>query len=129
MPALAMNSSLLATSSVSAAEASSPRAIGPRRVKPETPGEDGDWQNGGDGESDWWYYDDWEKDWIAASVGDLRPAGDGNFYRYDGDGNWTLVNNQGDPVNPTPLGATPWLWMLLLVLGYGVFKARKRSWL
>ena len=126
MPTLAVNSSLLTTSSVSAAEASAPRAIGPRRAKPTDSGVDGEWRYGGDdpeNPSDWWYYDDWEG-WIAATKGDMRPAEDGNFYLYNGS-EWTLVNDQGDPVNPQPLGDAPWVWIAVLAAGYCAVRVRK----
>lgn len=122
MPTLAVNSSLLATSSVSAAEASAPRAIGPRRAKPTDSGEDGDWQNGGDG--DWWYYDDWAGEWIEPWEGATRSAEGGNYWKYT-DGAWVLVNDQGDPVNPQPLGDAPWVWIAVLAAGYCAVRVRK----
>lgn len=128
MPVLAMNSSLLATSA-SAAEISSPGISGPRRVKPTGSGEDGEWRYGGDdpeNPSDWWYYDEWEGDWIPPKDGDPRTDGAGNNYVYVGtypDGSWVLVGDQGDPTNPQPLGATPWLLMLLLLVAYAGVKA------
>lgn len=109
------------------ASGSSRNAIGPRKIKPSGTGEDGEWKNGGEGDSDWWYYNDWEGDWVAAEVGDLRPKGDGNFYRYDGGGVWTLVNDQGDPVTPTPVGDAPWFWMMLLAMSYGIVKVIRKK--
>ena len=117
MPTLAVNSSLLATSSVSAAEASAPRAIGPRRAKPEGSGVDGEWSDAGKGDGDWWYYDDWAGEWIEPWEGATRSAEGGNYWKYT-DGAWVLVNDQGDPVNPQPLGDMPWLLMILLLVVY-----------
>ena len=120
---LTQGTTTMETSSAAAAPA---RPGNIRKAKPSESGSDGEWQNGGDGPSDWWYYDDWAGDWVAAGVGDLRPAEDGkNYYRYDGGGVWTLVNDQGDPVNPTPLGDAPWHWMLLLALSYGIVQTIK----
>lgn len=121
MPTLAVNSSLLATSSVSAAEASAPRAIGLRRAKPTDPGEDGEWSDAGVGDDDWYYYDDWAGKWIEPWEGATRSAGGGNYWKYTG-GEWVLVNDQGDPVNPQPLGTTPWLLMILLTCVYALGK-------
>ena len=134
MPVLAMATSVrssYAASTVSSPQetasgtvASSPVASSPkfgrgiRKAKPSDPGNDGEWSDNGAGDGDWWYYDDWAGDWIAATAGDMRPAGDGiNFYLYNGS-EWTLVNDQGDPVNPQPLGDMPWIWMILLLVVY-----------
>lgn len=121
MPVLAVNSSMLAAP-VAAAEPSMPRAIGPRRVKPEGDGEDMEWRYGGDdpeNPSDWWQYDEYEEDWIQVTEGDMRPANDGtgNFYKYSG-GAWVYVDDHGNPIAPQPLGATPWLMMMLLACAY-----------
>lgn len=122
MPILSVNSSLLATSSVSAAEAPSPHTIGPRKIKDNGDGSyDGEYHNG-----QWWSDD--AEDWVDAPFnGCVKYEGE-VLYTYK-DGNWIKVENQTDPTNPTPLGDAPWHWMLLLVLGYGVFKARKRNYL
>ena len=124
MPVLAVNSSMMAAP-VLATEPSMPRAIGPRRSKPSGTG-DGSWQYGGDdpeNPSDWWYYDDYEEDWIQVTNGDMRPANDGtgNFWKYSG-GAWTYVDDQGNPINPQPLGATPWLLIALLACAYALYK-------
>lgn len=126
MPTLA-----LATPSYASKMTTSTRFAGPRRAKPSDSGSEGDWQNGGGGDTDWWYWDDWagdEGDWVAASVGDLRPAGDGiNYYQYEGGGKWTLVDNQGNPVNPSPIGDAPWLWTILLAAAYGIVKMIRKK--
>jgi len=123
MPTLAMNSSMLSTRA-SAAEASAAIAAGPRRVKPTGSGEDGEWADGGEG--DWWRYDDWEGDWVAPVVGETRIEG-GVTYQWNGTA-WVIVGDQGDPTNPTPLGDTPWHWMLILIGAYALrlsIKSRK----
>lgn len=128
---LAVNNINTATTSSVLADAetpASPRMLGLRRAKPgpDDPGYDGEWRNGGGGETDWWYYDEWEGDWIAAQKGDLRPAGDGNFYRYEGNGEWTLVDDQGDPVG-TPIGDIPWLMLLMALVAYSTCRVIKKK--
>ncbi len=123
MPLLAMNSSMMTTSSTSGTSASLP--VGPRRVKPTGSGTDGEWRYGGDdpeNPSDWWYYDDYEG-WLQVNDGDTRPANDGtgNYWKYSG-GTWVYVDDQGNPVSPTPIGATPWLLMALLACAYALRK-------
>ena len=123
MPTMAM------AMSASAARAAAPaRYSGPYRSKPSTPGTDGQWSDNNAGDGDWWRYDDWEGDWVAPSEGDMRPAGDGiNYYKYTS-GAWVLVNDQGDPVAPgSPVGATPWIMMVLLALGYGILKTIRKK--
>ncbi len=125
----AANNTLSTSSLLADAETpASPRMLGLRRAKPgpDDPGYDGEWRNGGGGDTDWWYYDDWEGDWIAAQKGDQRPAGDGNFYRYEGNGTWTLVDDQGDPVG-TPIGDIPWLMLLFAAAAFGVCKVVKKK--
>ena len=97
-----------------------------RKGQPSGEGGEGEWRNGGEGDGDWWYYDPWDG-WVAAEIGDTRPAGDGNYYRYDGEGPWTLVNDQGDPVNPTPLGDTPWFWMIIFAAIYAINHAKRQK--
>ena len=120
MPILSVNSSLLATSSVSAAEASAPRGIGPRKIKDNG---DGEYQGESNGSGKYW---DEEEGWVDLFVGAIKIEG-GKVYQCTSVSPivWTYMRDQEDP--SVPLGTTPWLWMLLLVLGYGVFKARKRS--
>lgn len=123
MPTLALSSSMW-TSSVSAAEASTPRAIGPRRAKPSTPGYDGQWSDNEAGDGDWYRWDDWAGDWVTPENGDTRIEG-GVTYQYVGDypdGAWVPVGDQGDPTNPTPLGATPWLLLMLLACAYALYE-------
>lgn len=124
MPVLAVASSSFASSSSlsEATTSSSARyGIGPRRARPTGSGTDGEWSDNGEGDGDWYYYDDWTGDWIEPWEGATRPAEGGNYWKYT-DGAWVLVNDQGDPVNPQPLGATPWLLMILLTCVYALGK-------
>lgn len=119
MPSLALATTSFASSSaISTAEAAR-HGAGPRRVKPaDGTGTEGTWQDGGDG--DWWYND--EGEWIAPWIGATRPNGDGNFWVWNGT-SWTLVDDQGDPVAPgAPIGATPWVLMILLACAYALRK-------
>jgi hypothetical protein len=102
--------------------ASSPaRRGGIRRGTPTDEGTDGEWKNGGAGDGDWWYWDDWAGEWIKPWDGALRIGEGGVTYKYEG-GEWVPVGDQGDPTNPTPLGDTPWHWMLLLLAVYAIVK-------
>lgn len=137
MPVLAMATSVrssYAASTVSSPQetasgtvASSPVASSPkfgrgiRKSKPSDPGYDGEWSDNGAGDGKWYRWDDWAGEWVAPSDGDTRSDGAGNNYVYVGtypDGSWVLVNDQGDPTNPTPLGDMPWVWMILLLVVY-----------
>lgn len=122
MPTLALSTSVW-TSSVSAAEASSPRAIGPRRVIDNGDGTytgetHGEYYNG-----KWW--DEDAEDWSTTPFDGAIKIEGGKTYRYDstapGD-HWVLISDQGDPTNPQPLGATPWLLMMLLACAYALRK-------
>ena len=81
------------------------------------------------------YYDGYNQYWDAINEewvddlfdGALKFEG-GNTYVYDhtapGD-HWVLQPGSGDP--GVPLGDTPWHWILLLALGYGIAKMRLRK--
>lgn len=124
MPTLALNSSMLNTRT-SAAEASAAIATGPRRVLANGDGEyHGEYHNG-----QWWNED--EEDWFDVPFeGAIRNNG-GVMERYEGTyptGSWVPVSNQGDP--GVPVGATPWILMLLLTGAYALrlrIKSRKYS--
>lgn len=90
-----------------------------KKVKPNGDGEyNGEYYNG-----QWWNDD--EENWVDEPfVGAIRYNGD-VMERYDGS-NWVPVNNQGDP--GVPVGATPWILMLLLAGAYALYvriKSRK----
>lgn len=115
MPTLALNSSMLNTRT-SAAEASAAIATGPRRVLANGDGE----YNGEPYNGQWWNEDD--EEWVNEPfVGAIRYNGD-VMERYDGS-NWVPVNNQGDP--GVPVGATPWILMLLLAGAYALYVRNK----
>lgn len=117
MPMLAFATS---SSTVSSAYPSSGlSAPGMKKVKPNGDGEyNGEYYNG-----QWWNDD--EEEWVDEPfVGAIRYNGD-VMERYDGS-NWVPVNNQGDP--GVPVGATPWILMLLLAGAYALrlrIKSRK----
>ena len=112
IPGLAMVTPIYTSSATAAGP--SRYSMRPRRMPGAEVGDEGDWQEDTEG---WWYKD--EDGWVAPWIGATRPAGDGNFWKWDGT-QWVLVDDQGDPVAPSvPLGDAPWLWMLLLALGYG----------
>lgn len=127
LPSLAINTSSLATQTY-AAEATTPRAIGPRKI----PGYDGteDGEAGQDPDTkEWWIWDDEEEEWVRPSNGDSYTDEFGNVYEYQGtypDGSWVWISGPGDP--GVPVGATPWLMMLALAAAYTtrrVIKHRK----
>ena len=117
MPMLAFAAS---SSTVSSAYPSSGLSTpGMKKVKPNGDGEyNGEYYNG-----QWWNDD--EENWVDKPfVGAIRYNGD-VMERYDGS-NWVPVNNQGDP--GVPVGATPWILMLLLAGAYALrlrIKSRK----
>lgn len=117
MPMLAFAAS---SSTVSSAYPSSGLSTpGMKKVKPNGDGEyNGEYYNG-----QWWNDD--EENWVDEPfVGAIRYNGD-VMERYDGS-NWVPVNNQGDP--GVPVGATPWIFMLLLAGAYALYvriKSRK----
>jgi len=115
MPSIAM----VSTSSATRAEKAT-RAIGMRKAKWSTPdpddGEWGDWfDGGGDG---WWYHD--KDGWREVQYGDKRI--DGQAYYWNGY-EW-VEESQWDP-ETAPVGPMPWIFMLLLTVGYIGVKKRK----
>lgn len=96
---------------------------GPRRVHDNgAGGYDGDY----DGEpynGQWWSED--EEDWVTDPFNGCVRYHDGHMERYQ-DGDWIVVGNQGDPSN-TPVGATPWLLMMLLAMSYGIVKVIRKK--
>ena len=114
MPVLAVNSSMMAAP-VAAVESSRPRAIGPRRA-PAAPGtEEGEWEQ--DGNGDWFIWD--EDGWVEVKLNDTR---------LDPLLGYTVIWNGSEWVKLTeyepgvPLGATPWLLMILLTCVYALGK-------
>ena len=120
MPTLALNSSI-SSSRTSTAEAYTSVVAGPKRVKPtDPPGDEGEdeWQDGGEG--DWWYYD--EDGWREPNIGETR---------YDPFLGYTVVWNgsawvkQSEYDPGVPVGATPWILMLLLAGAYALYVRNK----
>ena len=112
LPTLAMATS---TSSTTASVAS------PKRFrKPGYEGYEGEEVTDGEGT---WIFDG--EDWIQVIPVGTTKIVDGKTYRWDGE-NWVLVNDQLEP--GVPVGATPWILMLLLAGAYAFYvriKSRK----
>lgn len=129
MPTLALNTSTLATTSYSPAQASTMAGqtrfgISPRRA----PGHDGSYDGECEQDGGIWYQWDGEE-WVEVSEGDKRIDGAITYEWQYKDGEWQWVQISG-PVEPgeTPLGATPWIFMLLLAGAYALYvriKSRK----
>lgn len=114
MPVLAFAASSSTTSSAYSASGFS--APGMRKVKPNG---DGDY-HGEPYNGQWWNEDD--EEWVDEPfVGAMRYNGD-VMERYNGS-EWVPVNNQGDP--GVPVGATPWILMLLLAGAYALYVRNK----
>ena len=123
MPILAVNSSMMAAPSTSGTSASLP--VGPRRAQPTVPGDyDGEWSDAGAEDGNWYRWDDWAGVWVPPTEGDTRIEG-GVTYKWNGT-SWDPIGDQGDP--GVPVGATPWILMLLLAGAYALrlrIKSRK----
>ena len=125
MPMLAFAAS---SSTVSSAYPSSGlSAPGMKKVKPNGDGGyDGEY-NGEYYNEKWWNEDD--EEWVAEPFDGAIRNNEGVMERYEGTyptGSWVPVNNQGDP--GVPVGATPWILMLLLAGAYALrlrIKSRK----
>ena len=126
MPTLALNTSIY-SSRTSTAEAYTSVAagttrygMGPRRMPGAGEGNEGDWVEDTDG---WWYKD--EDGWRQPNIGETR---------YDPFLDCTVVWNgsawvrQSEYDPGVPVGATPWILMLLLAGAYALYvriKSRK----
>lgn len=122
MPVLAVNSSMMAAP-VLATEPSMPRAIGPRRAKPDDEsGDEGDWSDNGAGDNDWWYKD--EDGWREPYTGETRIDPDLG-YSVTWTGSTWVKSSEYDP--GVPVGATPWLLMMALGAIYAVRKRVRSS--
>jgi hypothetical protein len=122
MPSIAM----VSASSMSRAADMSGYAASPRRARMTLPdpgtGDEGDWfDGGGDG---WWFYDG--DKWIAVWEGATRivynEGGKTTTYQWT-NGEWVEIGN----FDPVPVGATPWILMLLLAAMYIVVAKRKNE--
>lgn len=120
LPTLAMNSTRSSVYRSPAMEtASQYRGVG-RRKMPGSPGSDGDTEyDSGDGK--WWTWDNGA--WREVTTGDTWYDPDDDCIKIwvEGTG-WCEMDEYGDPIIPTPVGATPWLMMLALGLVYAMRK-------
>ena len=116
MPSIAM----VSASSMSRAADMSGYAASPRRARMTLPdpgtGEEGDWYHDSDG---WYYYD--IEGWRPVQNGDERIVDGTETYQWI-NGEWVWINGNH---NPVPVGATPWILMLLLAAMYVIFIMRK----
>ena len=116
------SSPVLAMSSPTQSALPARRAIGARRVIDNGDGTytgeyDGEYYNGR-----WWSEE--EEDWMKnPPVGTIKEEG-GNVYEWNGS-SWVLKGQVSDL--GTPIGDTPWLWMLLLVVAYICIIAKRKK--
>ena len=98
--------------------------IGPRRAKPDREGDyDGEVSDDGAGDNDWYIYSE-SDGWRHVEYGDVRYEGIGdNKQAYYWNGSTWVPEQEWEP--DVPVGPLPWLFMLLLAVGYGLV----RSWL
>lgn len=117
MPTLALATpSLAATPS---AQGYNSGMNGPRRIQA-----NGDGEYEGETSVDGNQY--WDGDgWVNYNEGDTKfNTKTGKWQVYKG-GIWVDVSDQADPTIPQPIGATPWLFMAVLAVGYVVVKSGK----
>ena len=116
MPSIAM------MSSASMSRAAAPAGpTGLRKAKPGGSGNyDGEWRNGGEGDADWWVFNEAANDWYHVETGNTRIIGL-DTYVWTGSA-WVLLTEYEPDV---PVGPMPWLFMLLLAVGYGISKRRQ----
>ena len=92
-----------------------------RRAKPTDEGGNRDPRPDADDPSIIWYWDEELEDWVSnMPVGTLKEEG-GVLYEWNGS-EWVRKSQIADL--GTPLGDTPWLWMLLLAAIYAVLHFR-----
>ena len=120
MPTFALASTPYTASNVYSASAQAAPSM--RKINPKDSGVEGDEGDWFDGEEDgWWYYDE---------VGGWRAVVNGDS-RFDPIKGYTVVWNGSDWVKeseyePTvPLGATPWIMMMLLAGAYALYVRNK----
>ena len=65
----------------------------------------------------WWNTTD--EEWVDEPFDGCKKIEGGLTYEYQG-GTWVLITNQADP--DAPIGDTPWLFFLLLAVGYAAVK-------
>ena len=118
LPVWAMASSARTSASLSSA---APARMGGMRRMPGITGDEWEGQEETDSEGTW-VWDD-EQGWVLLepAIGATKIEG-GNTYRWNGSA-WVLVTDQQDP--GLPLGDAPWLWMVLLAIGYAVVRQKR----
>ena len=94
-------------------------SVGPRRIKPNGDGEYHGEYNPGTGK----YWDDEEGEWTDLFVGAYMIDG-GKVYQWNGT-EWVYVRDQEEP--GSPVGATPWLMMVLLACAYAFRKYKYKK--
>lgn len=120
--AVAMPTLALATPSLAAtpsAQGYNSGMNGPRRApKYEGKPTDGDYAPDYTDPNKWWQYDG--EEWVEVEV----RVEDGIIYAWIG-GEWVPVTDKDQADPGLPIGATPWLFMAVLAVGYVVIKSGK----
>lgn len=128
MPSLALATTSFASSSAAETAGNARRGLGPRKARPEGTPDDDDyeagWSDAGAGDGDWWFADEDLEEWRKPNVGEERIDEDLG-YSVTWNGSTWVKTTEYEP--GVPLGDAPWLWMLLLALGYGIAKMRLRK--
>ncbi len=123
MPMLALASTPYTASNVYSASAQAAPSM--RKINPKDSGVEGDEGDWFDGEEDgWWYYD--EDGWREPYIGETRidPV---LGYSVTWTGSTWVKSSEYDP--GVPLGATPWILMLLLACAYALYvRAKSRKY-
>lgn len=126
---VAMPSIAMVSSSSMSREMTYTGPTGRRKAKPTEDGRYGDWSDNGAKDGDWYFYDgdEWIHPWEVPGGATLINPYDGKTYVWQGgsDGSWVL-DTSGD-FDPVPVGATPWILMLLLAAMYIVIAKRKNE--
>lgn len=119
MPTLALATTSFASSSVAETAGTTRYGMGPRRMPSAGDGDEGDWVEDTDG---WWYKG--EDGWVAVKLNDTRLDPLLGYTVIWNGSEWVKLSEYDPGV---PLGDAPWHWMLLLALGYGIAKMRRRK--
>ena len=113
------SATVYAVGSISPSSSSSTSYAPSGRRRSHSDGNPGDYEGQKDGEGYVW---DGEE-WVAPSIGDTRTI-DGVAYYWNGTA-WVPLDDQREL--GTPVGATPWLFMLLLACAYGYVRTMRRK--
>ena len=123
MPTLALATPTYAAQSEMSMASALAAAPGRNGHVRKTPGSPGTWEGETttDGDGLWtWDGEGWT---LTTPEGTTKTEGGITYVFHNG--NWEVLNNQGDP--GVPVGATPWLLMLLLVGAYGIVKTIRKK--